>query len=65
MPVGSIAAGGFFVPRGYASEFLYLCEVVFDQVSPFVGIFIVVSLIFSVRFGRDNRCGSTVIELVQ
>ncbi len=41
----------FVVSRNYASEFLYLCEVVFDHVPSFIYFGAVVALHLAVCFG--------------
>ena len=63
MPVGGVAGRGLFVSRGYCSEFLDLCEVVFDEVPPLVGMFVVVARNLSVCLGRDDRRRAACIEL--
>lgn len=63
MPVGGIAGRGLFISRGYCPEFLDLCEEVFDEVPPLVGMFVVVARNLSVCLGRDDRLCSACIKL--
>ncbi len=65
MPVGSVACISLVVSRCYASEFLDLCEMVFDEMAPLVHVGIVVPLNFSVRFGRDDSGCATLIKVLQ
>ena len=63
--LGSVACVGLVVSCSYAPEFLDLCEVIFNQVVPLAHVRIVVSLHFSVRFGRNNRGCATLIKVLQ
>ena len=65
MPVGCVAGTGFVVSRCYPPEFLDLCKVVFNQVTPLVHVSIVVSLHFPVRFGWNNRSCAALIKVLQ
>ena len=59
-----MAGVSLVVTRCHTSEFLDLCEVVFDQMPPLVHVRIVVSLHFSVRFGRDDSGCVALIKLL-
>ncbi|TQM89495.1 hypothetical protein BD293_4514 [Roseinatronobacter monicus] len=65
MPIGGVAGRCLFVAGRYGSEFLDLCEEIFDQVSPLVGVFIVITQELAVRFRWDDRGGTARIEFCE
>lgn len=58
MPTGCVAAIGFVVAGGYPSELFDLCKVVLDEMPPFVGSGVIVTLVLAVRF-RGDHCACT------
>lgn len=50
---------------GYASEFLFPCEIIFDELSRLLGVDVIVWLLRTVRFGL-NHCGwASFIQLCE
>lgn len=50
MPVGGVTGRCLFVAARFGSEFLNLCEEIFDRVPPLVGIFIVIEQELTVHY---------------
>jgi hypothetical protein len=65
MPVGSIAVDRLLVSGCYSFEFFDLCEEIFDQMPPFVGVFIVIAQELAVRFWWDDGGGTARIEFCE
>lgn len=63
VPVGGVTAGSFLVARSDGSELLDLREEVLDQVSPLIGMPVVIALDLAVRFGRNDCARAAHIQL--
>lgn len=63
VPVGRVTAGSLLVARGDGPELLDLREEVLDQMSPLIGMPVVIALDLTVRFRRNDCARAAPIQL--